>query len=63
MKTFLVIIALLNVDPTQNLYTYKAVKIQTEQQSQSTGKLDHICDTFTVFTPTVYTVGQKLQIK
>ena len=62
MKTFLIIIALINVDYDQNIYRYKAVRVRTTQEVKSMAKIDRACDTFTVFTPTPYKVGQVLEV-
>jgi acyl-CoA thioesterase YciA len=50
MKTFLIIIALINIDSNQNIYSYKAVRVRTEEEVKSMKKIDRVCDTFTVFT-------------
>lgn len=62
MKTFLIIIALINIDSNQNIYSYKAVRVRTEEEVRSMKKIDRVCDTFTVFTTTPYKVGQRLEV-
>lgn len=62
MKTVLIVIALLNVDYSQNIYTYKAVRVRTEQETKHIKAIDRVCDTFTVFTPTPYKIGQALEV-
>jgi hypothetical protein len=62
MKTFLIIIALINIDSSQNIYSYKAVRVRTEEEVKSMKKIDRVCDTFTVFTLTPYKVGQRLEV-
>ena len=62
MKTFLIIIALINIDSNQNIYSYKAVRVRTEEEVKSMKKIDRVCDTFTVFTTTHYREGQRLEV-
>jgi hypothetical protein len=62
MKTFLIIIALINVDYSQNIYSYKAVRVRSEQELKQMKAIDRGCDTFTIFTPTPYKVGQAVEV-
>lgn len=62
MKTVLIIVALIHADLSQDLYSYKAVKVRPGEDTTGIKKIDRICDTFTVFTPTPYKVGQTLEV-
>ncbi len=62
MKTVLIIVALIHADLSQDMYSYKAVKVHPGQDSTAMKKIDRICDTFTVISVMPYQIGHKIEV-
>jgi hypothetical protein len=62
MKTVLIIVSLVCTDYAQKTYCYKAVVESTRQGVTKMKPAEKACDTFTVFTSTPYSLGDKVPI-
>jgi hypothetical protein len=62
MKTVLIIVALIHADLSQDMYSYKAVKVRPGQDSTAIKNIDRICDTFTVISVAPYKIGHKIEV-
>ena len=62
MKTVLIIVALIHADVSQDLYSYKAVKVRPGQDTTAVKRIDRMCDTFTVISVTPYQIGHKIEV-
>ena len=62
MKTALIIVSLVCTDYTQKTYCYKAVTENTQEEIKKVKPIEKVCDTFTIFTSTPYTIGDKVSI-